>query len=171
MKINGYEIEPHADLYNANLSGADLHGADLYSVDLRHADLRYANLRDTDLRSANLRNADLYNANLSGADLYGADLHNANLRNADLYNASLYNADLRGAGGIILLAQPDGWFSFAYLYKGELCFRVGCRSKTLSKAREYWEGKDDRLEVMAAIKYAVEVSRIRGWEFNDDKAS
>ena len=49
MEVNGYKVEP----------GADLSGA---------------NLRDVDLRYANLRNANLTEAELAGADLTGADL-------------------------------------------------------------------------------------------------
>ena len=37
MKINGYEIKPHANLYGAYLNGADLRGADLRGADLRGA--------------------------------------------------------------------------------------------------------------------------------------
>ena len=47
MIVNGYTIEPGADLREANLRGADLREADLYG-------------------------ADLYGADLYGADLYGA---------------------------------------------------------------------------------------------------
>ena len=54
MIVNGYTIEPRADLYGANLEGADL---------------RVANLEGANLRGADLEGADLY-----GADLYGAKL-------------------------------------------------------------------------------------------------
>ena len=55
--INGYTIEPVA-----NLRGADLRRADLFG----------ANLRRADLRGADLRRADLFEADLFGADLRGA---------------------------------------------------------------------------------------------------
>ena len=47
MVVNGYKIEPGADLAGANL--------------------RYANLKGANLSSADLQNADLIGANLSGA--------------------------------------------------------------------------------------------------------
>ena len=67
MIVNGYKIEPNADLEGANLSGA--------------------NLRDDNLSSANL----------DGADLEGAVLNGANLTNADLEVATLTGATLTGA--------------------------------------------------------------------------
>jgi uncharacterized protein YjbI with pentapeptide repeats len=54
MKVNGYTIEPDANLQDANLQGANL----------QDADLQGANLRD-----ANLRDAYLYGANLRGTCL------------------------------------------------------------------------------------------------------
>ena len=63
MIINGYTIEPYANLSDVNLSGADLYGANLYGADLN----------DANLSGANLRGANLYGANLS-ADLSGAIL-------------------------------------------------------------------------------------------------
>ena len=44
MIINGYTIEPYADLSDANLSGANLSDADLSGADLGGADLHGANL-------------------------------------------------------------------------------------------------------------------------------
>ena len=69
MKVNGYDIEPMA-----NLSGAVLRGADLRGADLRGANLSGAVLRGADLRGAELRGADLSGAVLRGADLCGADI-------------------------------------------------------------------------------------------------
>jgi hypothetical protein len=77
MQVNGYGIEPNANLRSANLYGADLYGANL--------------------RSANLYGANLYGANLYGANLYGADLRDADVRSADLRSANLYGANLYGA--------------------------------------------------------------------------
>ena len=54
MKINGYKIEPNADL-----SGADLTGSNLYRANLSGAYLTGADLRRADLRGAVLRRADL----------------------------------------------------------------------------------------------------------------
>jgi len=64
MEINGYKIEPNADLRGADLSGANLSYANLSGADLRHAYLSGANLRGADLRDANLRGANLSRANL-----------------------------------------------------------------------------------------------------------
>lgn len=77
MKVNGYEIKPHADLRGANLQGEDLWRADLEGANLRNADLRGANLWCADLRGADLEGADL-----EGASLLDADLRNANLEGA-----------------------------------------------------------------------------------------
>jgi len=49
MEINGYTIEPEADLFGADLRGANLCGANLY-----RADLYRANLYSADLFVANL---------------------------------------------------------------------------------------------------------------------
>jgi len=39
VEVNGYTIEPGADLIAADLDGADLRGANLKEVDLRAANL------------------------------------------------------------------------------------------------------------------------------------
>ena len=64
MIVNGYKIEP----------GADLQGADLSSANLQKADLRFANLSGANLEWADLRGANLEGANLEGANLEGANL-------------------------------------------------------------------------------------------------
>ena len=99
MEVNGYQIEPGADLNGANLTGVNLSGADLTNADLITADLTNADLRD-----ANLAGADLTNADLSWANLSGANLNGAYLTNADLSWANLSGADLRGVNltGVIL---------------------------------------------------------------------
>ena len=113
-----------------------------------------ADLSGVDLRRADLRRADLLGANLLGADLRDANLLGANLLGADLY----------GAIGIISLGCPDNWTAFAWLREGRLSIRVGCREKRLQEAREYWFGKPDRREVLAAVEYAAAVAAARGWE-------
>ena len=55
--VNGYTIEPGANLSGANLSGADLSSANLTGANLYSADLRGANLYSANLSSANLRGA------------------------------------------------------------------------------------------------------------------
>ncbi len=52
VEVNGYTIEPGADLTRANLSGADLRRANLSGADLRRADLSGANLEEADLDRA-----------------------------------------------------------------------------------------------------------------------
>ena len=59
MVINGYKIEPFA-----NLRGANLRGANLYEADLRGANLYGADLEGANLRRASLRGADLWGAKL-----------------------------------------------------------------------------------------------------------
>jgi hypothetical protein len=99
MKINGYAIEPDADLRYALLEGANLKGANLEGADLRRADLRVAYLYGAYLQGADLRRADLQGADLRGADLEGARLEGANLRGARL-GAILQGANLQGAIGL-----------------------------------------------------------------------
>ena len=79
MIINGYKIEPNANLKDADLKGADLKGADLNDADLKCADLMGADLKGADLKCADLMGADLKDADLKGADLKGADLKGADL--------------------------------------------------------------------------------------------
>ena len=59
MVVNGYDIEPGADLINADLAGAYLSRANLESADLEGADLTGADLRDADLRGTDLTGAKL----------------------------------------------------------------------------------------------------------------
>jgi Pentapeptide repeats (8 copies) len=90
---------PHGEEYRAFLTDVDLRGVDLqpgaqlHDADLRGAKLDYLDgrvepgrphpdLRDADLRSASLRCAQLQGVDLRGADLRGADLRDANLRAA-----------------------------------------------------------------------------------------
>ena len=62
VEVNGYTIEP---------------GADLQGADLSEADLREANLERAGLAGANLAGNDLTRANLVGADLTGANFASA----------------------------------------------------------------------------------------------
>jgi hypothetical protein len=69
VEVNGYKIEPGADLagadlaeeylVRANLYGANLTGANLTGADLTRANLTRANLTDADLTDADLTDADL----------------------------------------------------------------------------------------------------------------
>ena len=142
----------------ANLRDANLRGANLRGADLRGANLSGADLSGADLYDANLYDADLYGANLRDANLSGADLSGANLR-----DANLSDANLRGTISIIAGGAPNGWFTFGWLRAGRLSVRVGCREIGLAKGREYWAGKDDRREVLAALAYVEAVAKLRGW--------
>ena len=62
--VNGYDIEPGADLSGADLQDANLRNANLSGADMTDADLNNANLQDADLSGADLTNANAY-------DLYG----------------------------------------------------------------------------------------------------
>jgi len=79
VEVNGYTIEPGADLSGANLRGADL---------------REANLVGANLTGADLRRADLSGANLSGANLTGARLSEISVEGAVFSGACLRGADL-----------------------------------------------------------------------------
>lgn len=102
MIVNGYKIEPWANLDGADLEWADLRRVNLRGADLRGADLRGADLEDANLELANLKGADLrrvnlYGSNLGGADLRGADIREANLIESDLRRANLDGVNLEGA--------------------------------------------------------------------------
>ena len=104
MEVNGYKIEPKADLrwanlceanlIEVNLRWADLRRANLCGANLRWADLCEANLCEASLSKANLRWANLSKAVLRWADLSGADLSEANLSEANLSEANLSEANL-----------------------------------------------------------------------------
>ena len=93
MEVNGYKIEPGANLRDANLAGANLEGADLAGADLDSADLAGANLTKANLANANLYRADLSSACLQNSNLSGADFGQADLTNADLQGANLTKTD------------------------------------------------------------------------------
>jgi hypothetical protein len=64
---------------------------------------------------------------------------------------------------VIDLGQPNGWAAFAWVKDNAVMVQVGCKSFTLAQGREYWAGKENRREVMAALDYADAVSQLRGW--------
>ena len=113
---SGNNLEPGANLADANLFFADLTNADLNNASLVGANLSFATLTGANLAGANLTNALLDVTILIGADLTGADLSNAFLfltsfSNADLTNATLTNADLGSAdldGAILTNADLSG---------------------------------------------------------------
>jgi len=97
VEVNGYKIEPGADLRGANLVDADLAGANLEKANLYGANLLSANLMGANLMGANLTGAILRKANLQGANLEKANLTGANLEKANLTGANLEKANLTGA--------------------------------------------------------------------------
>jgi hypothetical protein len=79
--------------------------------------------------------------------------------------ADLSEADLSEANHVIHLGCPNGWSNaFAWLKEGTLMVQIGRRSKTMAEAREYWAGKNDRREVMAALDYAEAIAKLCEWE-------
>ena len=72
VEVNGYTIEPGADLSGVNFSGSDLSGRNLSGANLSGANLSRARLTRADLTGANLRGANLTGATLRGANLKGA---------------------------------------------------------------------------------------------------
>ena len=152
-----------AYLRDVNLSGVNLSGVNLSGVNLSGVNLGGANLRDADLSDVNLSGVNLSDADLRDADLSGVNLGGANLRDADLSGVSLGGANLSDANGIIHIGIPSGLHSHAWLRNGWLSVRVGCRELRLTEAREYWHGKEDRREVLAAVDYAAAVATLRGW--------
>jgi uncharacterized protein YjbI with pentapeptide repeats len=166
--LSGADLS-RADLSDAYLSRADLSGADLLRADLSRADLSGADLSDAYLSGADLSRADLSDAYLSRADLSGADLSGANLSDANLSDAYLSDADLSGADlsdakAVVDLGYPNSWRSVGWWNDGAPWVRVGCRTKSLTEARAYWAGKDDRREVMAALDYFEAIAAIRADE-------
>jgi hypothetical protein len=89
------------------------------------------------------------------------------LRDAYLGGADLGGADLGDAIGVIYLGAPNGWHAHAWLCDGWLSIRVGCHEFRLAEAREYWQGKPDRREVMSALDYAETVAAIREWAVSE----
>jgi hypothetical protein len=102
-------------------------------------------------------------ARLDRANLDRANLVDARLDRANLDRASLDGANLVGAIGIIDLGCPNGWPAHAWLRDGHLSIRVGCQELRLHEARDYWRGKSNRREVLAAVEYAAAVAIVRGW--------
>jgi hypothetical protein len=123
------------------------------------ANLSWANLFEADLSEANLSEANLSWANLSRANLF-----RANLFEADLFRADLSGANLFGADQVISLGFPGGWPAHAWLRQKQLSIRVGCREFRYKEALNYWQGKPDRLEQLAATEYARQIALARKWE-------
>ena len=122
VEVNGYTIEPGADLTGANLSEAyrlrgrtspkaylsgvtaprgNLSGVDLTKANLRECALFKAWFKKSDCSGANLQNikgaqAKMQECILIGAKMAGADLTGTRLEGANLEDASLHTATLTG---------------------------------------------------------------------------
>ena len=77
VEVNGYTIEP-----GANLEGADFEGEDFHDIELQDPG-SYVSYTTPDLQGANLRNTNFQEASLSGGLLHRVDLQGANLDRAD----------------------------------------------------------------------------------------
>ena len=106
--VNGYKIEPLANLW-----GADLYGADLEIANLRGANLRCAYLYCTVLYGADLKDVNLRDANLRGADLEGTGIHRVGERS-------------------------DGYEFYMWNNKGVPWVKAGCRYFSLEEGIEHW---------------------------------
>ena len=128
LNYSGPNLEPGADLTNANLREALLYSADLVGANLTGADLFGAALwngscgtegsncfYEHGVNPSNLTGANLADANLTGVRLWGANLSNANLTGANLSWAELYSVNLSNA--VIQDVQADSgdyvelWYS------------------------------------------------------------
>ena len=87
VEVNGYTIEP-----GANLEGADFEGEDFHDIELQDPG-SYVSYTTPDLQGANLRNTNFQEASLSGGLLHRVDLQGANLDRADLSGAGLKGAN------------------------------------------------------------------------------
>ena len=153
MIVNGYKIEPCA-----NLSYADLSDADLYRANLYRANLYGANLTGADLSYANLYDANLYGANLTGADLSYADLCRANLYRANLYRAiGIVQLNMTQRMLYANMRQDKDGEWYCHVYNG--CWR------------DYEGGTIDQLEQAVNAKYGddshyhvLELPYLRAWE-------
>ena len=79
VEVNGYKIEPGANLTGGLFGEADLTGANLTGANLKGVYLERADLTEVNLRGANLHLANFYMAYLERADLSGANLSGAYL--------------------------------------------------------------------------------------------
>ena len=114
---SGPDLEPYA-----NLSNADLELAFLGYANLEGAELSNANLERANLFSATLSNANLSNANLEGADLHSALLNGANLSNATIRGILDYaNLSYTNLSNATLNADMDyANLSYTRLYSADL---------------------------------------------------
>ena len=96
VEVNGYKIEPGANLTGGLFGGADLTGANLTGANLKGVYPEGANLSGANLSRADLTEANLRRANLRGANPHLANFYMAYLERADLSGANLSGAYLTG---------------------------------------------------------------------------
>jgi hypothetical protein len=96
-------------------------------------------------------------AGVERADFTGCNFNAVHY--ADYKKASLYKAI-----GLIDCGCPDGYRFVAIRHKDRLMIRAGCRWFTVREARRHWAKRRDRRATRAALEYAVEVARARGWK-------
>ena len=143
MIVNGYKIEPYADLQKVDFTDANLSSAYLFRV--------------------NFTESNLSRADLGGAKFYYADLTGANLSGAKMYNVNLY-----GATGIVQLnmtqrmlyanmRQDEDGEWYCHVYNG--CWNDG-RGGTIDQLEEAvtQEYGDD------SHYHVLEIPYLRAWE-------
>jgi uncharacterized protein YjbI with pentapeptide repeats len=115
VEVNGYTIEPGANLRGANLRGANLSGVDLAGANFEGADLSGANLTDVHGYGTRFALANLTEVNLLGAEFNQSDFSRANLTKAKLSNANFYASDFGAAN----LSDADLTNADLSYYEGE----------------------------------------------------
>lgn len=97
--------------------------------------------------------------------LEAAITEKADLSGADLSGADLRGADLSGADHAAQIGQPNGWNAFCYFDEKSKKIRVqvGCKNMAIVEGRQYWKGKENRREVLAALDYAEVIGKTRKW--------
>ena len=92
----------------------------------------------------------------------------SDLCDANLCGAYLRRVDLRGAVGVFSIGNPGGWHGHAWLRGKRLSIRIGCREFRYQEALDWWnnhkDGRETRLEQLAATEYARQIALARGWE-------
>ncbi len=133
--------------------------------------LKYADLRYVSLTGFSFEGVSVHKVLFCGSDLQGASFNGSILRRVNFHRAALEGVDFTGAefydcrlpGCVVGLGKPDNYDAWAWNTGKGTYINIGCKCLGLREGFEYWEGKDDRREVIAALRYADEVGRIRGW--------
>jgi len=101
MEVNGYKIEPGAELEDTNLSGANLRDANLSGANLRDANLEGARMPDGTIHDqpAATRRSPLESRARQRTMGYGGGVSEISIRTHD-----------RVRGNICAHTPQDGWF-------------------------------------------------------------